>query len=78
MSRPPDTRMLTGEEAANYCGFKSVNGFVAHIPVAPVNFGRLVRYDRKALDEAMDSLGQSTPMVSLSERVGNADNDHGA
>lgn len=77
MSRPV-ARMLTGQEAAEYCGFKSVNGFVAHVPVRPVNFGHLVRYDRMALDEYLDSLRQS-PVRGMrpSERAGNAGAGHG-
>ena len=47
----PDRRMLTDHEAADYCGFKSVEGFKAHIPVAPRKFGtQAVRYDRLAAE----------------------------
>lgn len=57
MSAEP--RMMTAQEAALYCGFKSVNGFLAHVKVTPVNFGRCVRYDRKALDTYLDGRSQS-------------------
>ena len=47
MSAPPK-RMLTTEEAAEYCGFKSVNGFKSYVAVSPVNFGANIRYDKEA------------------------------
>lgn len=49
----PERRMLTTEEAADYCGL-SVNSFRAYVRVPPVNFGRSVRYDRKQVDEWLD------------------------
>ena len=71
MSERAEPRLLSGKQAAHYCGFKSVHGFVANIPVPPVNFGRYVRYDRKAIDKYLDGLSQSL-VVGLSGRVGNA------
>lgn len=69
----PTKRMLTKEEAANYCGFKSTNGFGAWIPVRPVKIGNKVLYDQKSLDEWLDKLSQSAPAPKrgLSGRVGN-------
>jgi hypothetical protein len=52
----PTRRMLTKEEAADYCGFKSVNGFLGHIRVSPIKFGSNVRYDRVDLDAYLDGL----------------------
>lgn len=75
----PDKRMLTNEEAAEYCGFKSVGGFEAHIRVRPVKLGKLVRYDRHDLDEYLDSLRLSPPdrKRSFAEAAGNAGADRG-
>lgn len=55
----PSKRMLTKEEAADYCGFPSVNKFVLMVRVSPVNYGNCVRYDRERLDEWLDTLSQS-------------------
>lgn len=67
----PARRMLTSEEAADYCGFKSVNGFLAYVKVAPVKFGVSVRYDRTDLDDYLDGLRQSpAPEGGFGELVG--------
>lgn len=63
----PAKRMLTADEAAEYCGFKSVNGFRSHVSVSPVNFGSNVRYDKEALDEYLDTLRQSQPARGFGE-----------
>ena len=68
----PARRMLTSDEAADYCGFKSVNGFLAYVKVAPVKFGVVVRYDRADLDDYLDSLRQSPSGSGFAEKVGNA------
>ena len=68
----PARRMLTKEEAADYCGFKSVNGFEAYVKVPPVKFGVSVRYDRAALDDYLDTLRQSAPGTGFAARAGNA------
>lgn len=75
----PAKRMLDDEEAAEYCGFRSVNGFKAHIRVAPVNFGKLVRYDRLALDEYLDRLRTSPQQGGggFAEMAGHAGADRG-
>lgn len=52
----PEKRMLTAQEAAEYCGFKSVDGFTGYIPARPVKFGKNVRYDKEDLDEILNSL----------------------
>lgn len=77
MSRPA-RRMLTTEEAADYCGL-SVNSFRAYIKIPPVNFGRSVRYDRKDLDEWLDRFRQSpTSYNRIVELAGNGGRaDHG-
>ena len=72
-----ERRMLTALEAANYCGFKSVNGFVSHIPVAPVKFGSSVRYDVRDLDEFLDKLSENRPRQGFAELAGNAGADRG-
>jgi hypothetical protein len=72
MADAPAKRMLTKEEAATYCGFKSVGGFLAYIKVAPVNFGALVRYDIRDLDEYLDGLREITPKRGFAEAAGNA------
>lgn len=63
----PAKRMLTAEEAAEYCGFKSVNGFKSYVAVPPVNFGSNVRYDKEALDAYLDTLRQSVPVRGFGE-----------
>lgn len=76
MSRPA-RRMLTVEDAADYCGL-SVNSFRAYIKIHPVNFGRSVRYDRKDLDEWLDRFRQSpTQNRPVWELAGNAGKDRG-
>lgn len=73
----PPRRMLTVEDAADYCGL-SVNSFKAYVKIPPVNFGRSVRYDRKALDEWLDGFRQSpTPRRPVWELAGNAGSDRG-
>ena len=57
----PARRMLTSEQAADYCGFKSVAGFVAHVKVRPVMFGRIVRYDVRDLDAFLDTFRDPAP-----------------
>ena len=54
MSRPA-RRMLTIEDAADYCGL-SVNSFRAHIRIEPVNFGRSL--STKALADPRDNRRQ--------------------
>lgn len=66
----PAKRMLTSEEAAEYCGFASVNGFLAYVRVSPVKFGKLVRYDRTDLDAFLDRLRVPTGRVGLAELAG--------
>jgi hypothetical protein len=67
-----ERRMLTTEQAADYCGYDSVNGFRANIHVAPVKIGRSVKYDRLALDAFLDRLGTPTPPKRrFSEVAGN-------
>lgn len=51
----PERRMLSVEQAAEYCGL-SANTFRARITVHPVQIGRRVLYDRAALDRWLDSL----------------------
>jgi hypothetical protein len=73
----PYRRMLTDKEAADYCGFESVAGFKAHVRVSPIKFGSNVRYDRKALDEYLDTLRHGAPLGRLAELAGNAGADRG-
>lgn len=60
----PAKRMLTDEEAADYCGFKTVRQFVAQAThrVPAVNFGNYHRWDRNRLDEWLDMLTASPAM----------------
>lgn len=69
----PAKRMLTTEEAADYCGFPSPRQFKAHVRVSPVNYGNSVRYDRQRLDAWLDTLGESQPANELAfvEAAGN-------
>jgi hypothetical protein len=52
-SIPP--RLLTTEQAAEYCNVSS-NTFEEHVGVNPVRLGKRKLWDRKALDEWLDSL----------------------
>lgn len=67
----PTRRMLTAQEAADYCGFKSVNGFQSYVRISPVKFGSNVRYDRHDLDEYLDGFRQSAPSGGFAEMAGN-------
>jgi hypothetical protein len=70
----PERRMLTAQQAADYCGFESVEGFKAHIRVAPIKQPGWVRYDRLDLDEYLDSLRAPVPKHrSIAELAGNGD-----
>lgn len=56
----PAPRLLTGRQAAEYLGFKSVE-VLRSIPVEPIKLstvgvGRVPRWDRRALDRYLDSL----------------------
>lgn len=55
----PSKRMLSEDEAAEYCGFRSAAAFRRLARVSPVNYGNCVRYDRVRLDEWLDTLSQS-------------------
>lgn len=66
----PARRMLTSEEAADYCGFKSVNGFLAYVKISPVKFGKSVRYDRLDLDEFLDRFRLVATGNSFVDKVG--------
>jgi hypothetical protein len=56
-------RMLTQEEAAEYCGV-SVKAFKRACPVVATVIGEsaIRRYDIRKLDEWLDRLGQSTEL----------------
>ena len=67
---PPSTRMLKKADAARYCGL-DVNAFARECPVAPVCFGeKTYRYDRKALDQWLDGLGNDLQHKSDEEWLG--------
>ena len=55
-------RLLTREQAANYCGV-SIPTFAAHCPIRPISLGpgkRLERYDLHSLDHWIDALSGTT------------------
>lgn len=59
MGPDPSPRLLTRKEAAAFCGV-SVTTFTALCPVRPISLGygkRLERYDIRALDSWIDTLG---------------------
>ena len=58
----PEKRLLTGDEAASYCGV-SVNTFRARVRVAPVKIGHSVRYDRLDLDRWITRQNRSEPLT---------------
>ena len=57
----PAKRMLTDEEAADYCGFKTVKQYTDHARsrVPAIDFGTYHRWDRCRLDEWLDTLSSS-------------------
>lgn len=75
-------RLLTRQQAAAYCQV-SAERFAARCPVVPVKMGenaRSYRWDRKALDHWLDSLGNETAPDGRSwlDRMGDADEGHRA
>ena len=54
----PWKRMLSHDEAAAYCGFKSTAQFLTQVRsrVPAVNFGKYERWDRHQLDAWLDTL----------------------
>lgn len=58
----PTRLLLSAEEAADYCGV-SVKTFRAHVRVAPVRIGSLVKYDRRAIDRWVASQDRSVPLT---------------
>ncbi|MAN78395.1 MAG: hypothetical protein CML24_14710 [Rhizobiales bacterium] len=60
--------MLTLEEAADYCGL-SPNSFKGYIRISPTNFGRAVRYDRKAIDRYLDGMMGEEDLQTRVDRV---------
>lgn len=74
----PTKRMLTAAEAADYCGFGSADTFRRLARVAPVNYGRSVRYDRQRLDAWLDTLTQSGAAEDndIVEAAGHEDRAH--
>lgn len=69
----PAKRMLSTDEAAEYCGFPSAKRFLSQVRVKPVNYGNCVRYDRDRLDEWLDQLSKSQPSDEMGfvEAAGN-------
>jgi len=65
--------MLSDDEAASYCGFKTVAAFRRQVRVKPVDYGNFVRYDRVRLDEWLDTLTATDPMSSIVEAAGGGD-----
>lgn len=64
----PTPRLLTGPQAAEYLGFKSVE-VLRSIPVEPIKLstvgvGRAPRWDRFALDRYLDGLSSEAGVVS--------------
>jgi predicted DNA-binding transcriptional regulator AlpA len=60
--RAPDKRLLTGDEAAAYCGV-TLPTLRSHVKVAPMKIGGAVRYDRVALDRWIDGRTNAAPMT---------------
>lgn len=72
----PWKRMLSTEEAADYCGFKTTRQFLAHARsrVPAVSFGSYERWDRHRLDEWLDLL-TTTLALEIDDIVGQLFND---
>ncbi|QMV02596.1 hypothetical protein GHV40_14400 [Devosia sp. D6-9] len=72
----PWKRMLSAEEAADYCGFKTTRQFLAHARsrVPAVSFGSYKRWDRHRLDEWLDLLTVSSTL-EMDDMVGKLFND---
>lgn len=50
----PSRRLLAPDEAAAYCGGKTVQWLRAHVKVAPMKIGSKILYDVRALDRWID------------------------
>jgi hypothetical protein len=70
--------MLTTAEAADYCGFGSAETFKRLARVAPVNYGKSVRYDRQRLDDWLDTLTAAGDVAGhdIVEAAGHEDRTH--
>ena len=68
--------MLSHDEAADYCGFKTTRQFLAHVRsrVPAVNFGNYERWDRHRLDEWLDTLSVGSASEALPDIVAAAFN----
>jgi hypothetical protein len=58
--KPPEQRLLSLEEAANYCGV-SIGLFKERFTITPIAVGRRRLYDRHDLDRFIDSLKGAAP-----------------
>lgn len=72
----PTKRLLTGEQAAQYLGLKSVSSLRAHVRIAPVQIGSSVRYDVRELDRWVDVQSRSRPL-SAEDWLEKLDEDRG-
>lgn len=72
----PTKRLLTGEQAAQYLGLKSVNSLRAHVRITPVQIGSSVRYDVRELDRWVDGQSRSRPL-SAEDWLEKLDEDRG-
>lgn len=59
----PEKRLLTGQEAAQYCGV-SVTTFRSLVPVSPVRIGGAVRFDRVELDRWITKATRNEPLTA--------------
>ncbi|KQT53800.1 MULTISPECIES: hypothetical protein [unclassified Aureimonas] len=68
----PERRFLNSRQAADYLAV-SPNVFQRECPVAPVRFGAVVRWDRKALDTWLDGLTKTEANLSGDDWLGMMD-----
>lgn len=77
MTRAPiEPRMLSRDQAANYCGV-SVPTFEGWCPVIPIRERNRVLYDRAKIDRWLDSLSPNVPeSAEDSDWAGKLENAH--
>lgn len=72
----PEQRLLTTEQAANYCGV-SATTFRSRVRIAPVKIGNSVRYDRQALDRWISQQTSTAQTMTIDDWLGKLDEGEG-
>ncbi len=72
-----DPRVLSRDEAAMYCGCESVSTFDSWVRkgIIPRPIPGTTKWDRRAIDDALDRFGFSAPLIQAWKAGKNADAD---